>query len=125
MTRLLEQRAAARAIRRAAERVSAESSARSLTASRRLEVSNTRYSITQRGQYLSRELEAPQADAANSYPAIVLTGPRRAGKTWFLKHLYSRAHCHLFKDPNMVARFRHDPQGFLDGVRLPAILDEI
>jgi hypothetical protein len=24
-----------------------------------------------------------------------------------------------------VARFRHDPQGFLDGVRLPAILDEI
>lgn len=24
-----------------------------------------------------------------------------------------------------MARFRHDPQGFLDGVRLPAILDEI
>lgn len=55
----------------------------------------------------------------------MLTGPRRAGKTWLLKRLYLRAHYHLFEDPDVVARFRHDPQGFLDGVRLPAILDEI
>lgn len=30
-----------------------------------------------------------------------------------------------FKSPDLVARFRADPQGFLDGIRLPAILDEI
>jgi hypothetical protein len=42
-----------------------------------------------------------------------------------LRHLYPRAHYHLFEDPDVVARFRHDPQGFLDSVRLPAILDEI
>ncbi len=76
-------------------------------------------------RYLRRELEVPLAAAARSFPAVVLTGPRRAGKTWLLKHLYPRAHYHLFEDPDVVARFRHDPQGFLDGVRLPAILDEI
>ncbi len=31
----------------------------------------------------------------------------------------------MFEAPDVVARFRHDPQGFLDGLRLPAILDEI
>ena len=76
-------------------------------------------------RYVRRELEPQLAAAARSFPAIVLTGPRRAGKTWLLRHLYPRAHYHLFEDPDVVARFRHDPQGFLDGVRLPAILDEI
>ena len=76
-------------------------------------------------RYVRRELESQLAAAARSFPAIVLTGPRRAGKTWLLRHLYPRAHYHLFEDPDVVARFRHDPQGFLDGVRLPAILDEI
>lgn len=32
---------------------------------------------------------------------------------------------HLLEDPDTVARFRHDPKGFLDAVKLPAILDEI
>jgi predicted AAA+ superfamily ATPase len=76
-------------------------------------------------RYVRRELGSQLAAAAHSFPAIVLTGPRRAGKTWLLRHLYPRAHYHLFEDPDVVARFRHDPQGFLDGVRLPAILDEI
>jgi predicted AAA+ superfamily ATPase len=32
---------------------------------------------------------------------------------------------YLFEDPDVIARFREDPQGFLDGVRPPVILDEI
>ena len=76
-------------------------------------------------RYVRRKLESQVVAAAKSFPALVLTGPRRSGKTWMLKHLFPRASYHLFEDPDVVARFRHDPQGFLDGVRLPAILDEI
>src|SRR5436309_15085698 len=76
-------------------------------------------------RYVHRELEEPLALAARSFPAVVLTGPRRAGKTCLLRHLFPKASYHLFEDPDVVARFRHDPQGFLDGVRLPAILDEM
>ena len=59
------------------------------------------------------------------FPAVVLTGPRRAGKTWLLKHLFPNAHYYLLEDPDLVARLRADPQGFLDNIKLPAILDEV
>jgi hypothetical protein len=76
-------------------------------------------------RYIPRELESHLLRASRSFPAIVLTGPRRAGKTWLLRHLFPKASWLLFEDPDLVARFRHDPQGFLDGVALPAILDEV
>lgn len=76
-------------------------------------------------RYIHRIMEKQVAVAARNFPALVLTGPRRSGKTVLLKHLFPKASYHLFEDPDVVARFRHDPQGFLDGVRLPAILDEI
>ncbi len=76
-------------------------------------------------RYIARDLEKQILTAARNFPSLVLTGPRRSGKTVLLKHLFPKASYHLFEDPDVVARFRHDPQGFLDGVRLPAILDEI
>ncbi|MBI3041232.1 MAG: ATP-binding protein [Betaproteobacteria bacterium] len=70
-------------------------------------------------------MESQIRKAVRGFPAVIVTGPRRAGKTWLLKHCLPGASYHLFEDPDVVARFRNDPQGFLDGVRLPAILDEI
>jgi hypothetical protein len=75
--------------------------------------------------HVERELGAQVLRAVRDFPAVVLTGPRRAGKTYLLRRLFPRADYHLFEDPDIVARFRADPQGFLDGVRRPAILDEI
>jgi len=76
-------------------------------------------------RHVPRELEGQIRKAARSFPAVVLTGPRRAGKTWVLRRMFPRAEYILFEDPDVVARFRADPQGFLDAVRTPAILDEI
>jgi hypothetical protein len=76
-------------------------------------------------RYVHRELETQVPKAAKSFPALVLTGPRRAGKTWLLRHLLPKADYYLLEDPTVVARLRADPQGFLDGVQPPVILDEV
>jgi uncharacterized protein len=76
-------------------------------------------------RYITRTLERQVLAATRDFPALVLTGPRRAGKTFLLRHLFPRASYYLFEDPDIVARFRADPQGFLDEAKTPAILDEI
>jgi len=76
-------------------------------------------------RYLHRELERVLVRAAKSFPAVVLTGPRRAGKTWLLRHLFPHAQYFLLEDPTVVARLRSDPTGFLDAIKPPVILDEV
>jgi predicted AAA+ superfamily ATPase len=76
-------------------------------------------------KYIQRALEGQIRKAVRSIPATVLTGPRRAGKTGLLRHLVPAADYFLFEDPDIVARLRADPRGFLDGVRTPAILDGV
>ncbi len=76
-------------------------------------------------RHVPRELEPQLRKAARHFPAIVLTGPRRAGKTWLLNRAFPTASYFLLEDPDVLARLRSDPQGFLDGIRTPAILDEV
>ena len=76
-------------------------------------------------KYIPRELEKSLTRAARGFPAIVLTGPRRAGKTFVLRRLFPDASYFLLEDPDLVARLRADPQGFLDAVKTPVILDEV
>lgn len=74
---------------------------------------------------VERDIKKHLVMAAKSFPAVVITGPRRSGKTFLLRHLFPKAEYYLFEDPDIISRFRHDPQGFLDGVKPPVIFDEI
>jgi predicted AAA+ superfamily ATPase len=76
-------------------------------------------------RFVERHLTPALLHAAKNFPAVVLTGPRRAGKTALLRRLRPAADYYLFEDPDIIARFRADPQGFLEQVQLPAIFDEI
>lgn len=76
-------------------------------------------------RYIARALEKTLRRASRSFPAVVLTGPRRAGKTSLLRHLFPAARYYLLEDPDVIARLRADPRSFLDEIRGPAILDEI
>ena len=74
---------------------------------------------------IRRELGTVLARAARSFPAVVVTGPRRAGKTFLLRDVFPKASYHLLEDPDTIARVRADPRGWLGEVETPAILDEI
>jgi predicted AAA+ superfamily ATPase len=56
-------------------------------------------------KYVHRELEAQVAKALRGFPAIVLTGPRRAGKTCMLRRLFPKASYYLLEDPG-TGRYR-------------------
>lgn len=74
---------------------------------------------------MPRTLAAHLLEAARVFPAVVLTGPRRAGKTTFLRRLFPDAGYLLLEDPDLRARAAADPRGLLDQVPPPVILDEI
>ena len=76
-------------------------------------------------KYIRRLLEAEIRTGAKHFPALILTGPRRSGKTTLLKKIFPKASYFLLEDPDIIARIKEDPRGFLDDIRLPAILDEI
>ena len=75
--------------------------------------------------FIHRALTGELLKAARSFAAVILTGPRRSGKTTLLRRVFPKASYHLLEDPDTVARLRADPRSFLDEVRLPVILDEI
>jgi len=76
-------------------------------------------------RFIARALQPEVLDAARRYPAVVLTGPRRVGKTCLLRRAFPRARFVLLEDPDLRARARSDPRGFLDEFQPPVLIDEI
>jgi len=75
-------------------------------------------------RYLQRNLERRPSE----FRALLLTGPRRSGKSTLCKHLqtiWGGGSYVSFDTPLDQARFRADPEGFLATLKTPAVLDEI
>jgi predicted AAA+ superfamily ATPase len=76
-------------------------------------------------RYISRKLGNIIQEASRDFPAVVVTGPRRAGKTTLLRQLFSKAQYVLLEDPDIQGRIRSDPRTFLEDLRPPVLFDEI
>jgi len=76
-------------------------------------------------RYVSRKLTEAAKEAARHLPALVLTGPRRSGKTTLLRKLFPASQYVLLEDPDVQVRVRSDPRAFLEGLRPPVLFDEI
>ncbi len=63
--------------------------------------------------------------ALRRFPAVVITGPRRSGKTTLLRTALPGAQYVLLEDPDIQDRIRRDPRAFIDGLHPPVIFDEI
>ena len=74
---------------------------------------------------IARKLSGMVHHALRHFPALVITGPRRAGKTTLLRQAVPKAQYVLLEDPDIQDRVRTDPRSFLESLRLPAILDEV
>jgi predicted AAA+ superfamily ATPase len=75
--------------------------------------------------YIPRQLAPVLLAASRHFPAVVVTGPRRAGKTTLLRKLFPKAGYVLLEDPDMQARVRSDPRTFLEELQPPVVFDEI
>jgi predicted AAA+ superfamily ATPase len=74
---------------------------------------------------IARKLAKVVQQVLHVFPALVITGPRRSGKTTLLRKAVPKAQYVLLEDPDVQDRVLSDPRSFLESLRLPAILDEI
>ena len=77
-------------------------------------------------QALQRSLAPYLQKAVQQFPAVLLTGPRQAGKTTLLRQLYGDSHAYVsMEPPDIRAAAQADPRAFLALYPDPVILDEI
>lgn len=76
--------------------------------------------------YINRQLTKVLHLATARFPSVLVTGPRQSGKTTFLRRELGKTyHFASFDDPLNRQYATQDPNGFLDQLDTPAILDEI
>jgi hypothetical protein len=76
-------------------------------------------------RFIPRAVQKVVVEAARNFPAVAVTGPRRAGKTTLLRRLFPRAAYVLLEDPDVQARARSDPRALIEQLRPPVLFDEI
>ena len=74
---------------------------------------------------IDRQIAPLLHSALRRFPAVVITGPRRSGKTTLLRNALPHAQYVLLEDPDVQDRLRRDPRAFIEGLKPPVIFDEI
>lgn len=75
-------------------------------------------------RYLQYNLQLPP----EHFQALLITGPRRSGKSTFSLHiqkLWGGGSYVTFDTPLEQVRFKEDPEGFFLSLKTPAVLDEV
>ena len=73
---------------------------------------------------IKRELEEEFQKCLHEYPAVLLTGPRQAGKTTLAKAICGDKQYFSFEDPLLRIQFQEDPRQFLVNCSEGAVFDE-
>jgi predicted AAA+ superfamily ATPase len=55
-------------------------------------------------KYIHRQIGSELLLASKHFSGLILTGPRRAGKTTLLRKLSLKAQYYLLEDPDIIAR---------------------
>jgi uncharacterized protein len=77
-------------------------------------------------KFIARGIAPVLRRASREFPVVVLTGPRQAGKTTLLRHLFGVNHRYAALDlPDVRDSATQDPRGFLDAYPPPVIFDEV
>ncbi|MCP5491881.1 MAG: ATP-binding protein [Chlamydiales bacterium] len=75
--------------------------------------------------YLKREAESLLKDAASQFPAVLVTGPRQAGKTTLLQNFFSDYSWASLDDLEVRGKAINDPELFFSLFPPPVVIDEI
>lgn len=75
--------------------------------------------------YFNRSIEPRLRQLAATFPAVVVTGPRQAGKTTLIRHLFPDYRFVSLDLPSRAEQAESSPELFLDEFPLPVVVDEI
>lgn len=75
--------------------------------------------------YIKREIERQVVKLAGSYPVVTITGPRQAGKTTMIRHLFPKYAYFNMETRDVRDAALADPKAFVSTQEGPMILDEI
>lgn len=76
--------------------------------------------------YIKRAIEETVRKISDTFPMLLVTGPRQAGKTTMLKHLADKSREYVsLDDPDIRAMAKTDPKLFMQRFTPPVLIDEI